>query len=35
MVEDLGWTVADGGIDQPVTSLTAGIFHPLGFLGFL
>lgn len=35
MVEDLGWTVADTETDQPVTSLTMGSFHPLGFLGFL
>lgn len=34
-VEDLSWSVADTGMDQPVTSLTMGSFHPLGFLGFL
>lgn len=35
IVEDLSASVADTGMDQPVTSLTTGSFHPLGFLGFL
>lgn len=31
-VEALSGSVADTGMDQPVTSLTMGSFHPLGFL---
>lgn len=35
IVGDLSGSVADTGMDQPVTSLTTESFHPLGFLGFL
>lgn len=32
IVEDLSASVADTGMDQPVTSLTTASFHLLGFL---
>lgn len=35
IVRDLSGSIADTGMDQPVTSLTMGSFHPLEFLGFL